>query len=175
MSTVSSKRSKGFSRWAAMGEKDREQQLMRAALLFISLLETVDFKLVDRYFYGGSIQANSIRLERDNINGQMDFINIIFDKYRRARFQVAGGTKDNEPPHRWIRGGALVWKKKNELMKYQWWGARWWHFDKNAALERAIENVAVLLPQLVDYLSSGVAGPNVWPSKILRKSGSEPN
>lgn len=166
MNAVSSKRSKGFSRWAALGTKDRERQLMHAVALFTSLLEAAGFKWVERCFDIGIAQANSINLEREHENGQVDFVLIIFDRYRRARFQVSAGTKEKEPPHRWVRAGALVWKKKDALVKYQWWGAKWWHLDKSAALDRAIEQVASLLPQLLEYLSTDAAGPNVWPSEI---------
>lgn len=145
-------------------------RLLRAVTLFVPPLEAAGFKCIDRWFDGGVVQANSINMEREHANGRADFVTIIFDRYRRAQFQVSAGTKEKEPPHLWVRAGALVWKKKNETMKYKWWGARWWHFDKNTALDRAIEKAASLLPQLIDYLSNGVAGENVWPSEIRKQN-----
>ena len=101
MNAASSKRSKGFSRWAAAGGKDRERRLMHAVVSFVPPLEAVGFKWVEKCFDLGIAQANSINLEREHGDGQIDFVVIIFDRYYRARFQITGGTKEKEPPHRW--------------------------------------------------------------------------
>lgn len=161
MSTVAA-RGKGFSRWAATATTKRAKTLEHAVVVLVPQLESAGFRWVDKSFDCGIVPAHTINLEREVVPGRVDYVQLNFDKRQRARFQVLFGSKEKEPPHRWVRSGALVWKKKSESVEYKWWGARWWQVDREAALVQAINTVAVLLPQLLNFLSEGVAGQNVW-------------
>lgn len=167
MSTATA-RGNGFRKWAATANQDRVMTLARVVTSLVPQLERAGFQWVDKSFDCGSVPANTINLEREVVPGRVDYVQLIFDKRHRARFQLIFGSKEGVPPHRWVRSGALVWKKDSESVEYKWWGARWWQLDKEAALAIAADVIASLLPQLLRFLSDGVAGTNVWEAKLRR-------
>jgi len=162
---MNEERRRAFKRWLALGPKSREAQASYAMRLFLPALEVVGFKWVEKGFDGVNAQVNAIELERENVQGQIDFISIIFDKYRSPRFQIALGTKEKLVPHKWVRGGRIV-RRKSGLDKHNWWGAKWWHLNKGVRFAFAVNEVFAILPQAVDFLSNGTVGPNIWESKI---------
>ena len=157
---------KGFRRWAATATQKRGLTLERAVTMLVPQFEHAGFLWVDKSFDCGSVPAHTINLEREVVPGQIDYVQLIFDKHHGARFQLIVGSKGKQAPHRWVRSGALVWKKKSESVEYRWWGARWWHLDQEAALISAIDAVTSSLPQLLRFLSDGVAGSNVWEAQL---------
>jgi len=158
-------RKRAFLRWLAFGSKRRETQVRRAIEYIIPLLEKTGFEWVEKSFDGENAQVNAVELERENVEGQIDFISIIFDKYRSLKFQIALGTKKKAFPHHWIRGGRVV-RCKSGLEKHNWWGAKWWHLNKEKAFESAVKEASEVLPQAIEFLSNGTAGPNIWESEI---------
>lgn len=159
---IEAARGKGFSRWAATTPPKRAKTLEHAVVSFVPQLESAGFRWVDKSFDCGIVPAHTINLERVFVLGRVDYVQFSFDKRQRARFQVLFGSKEKEPPHRWVRAGALVWKKRSESVKYKWWGARWWHMNREMALVQAVNTVAALLPQVLQYLAEGVAAQNIW-------------
>jgi len=129
-------------------------------------LEALGFTWVEKRLDGGDAQVNAISLERERVKGRIDFVSIIFDKYRRARFQVVMGVREKAPPHRWVRGGRLIERKGAE--RYSWWGGKWWQLNRARAFENAVRDVAATLPQIIDYLDNGVVGSNIYDSLIGR-------
>jgi hypothetical protein len=165
MSTVAA-RGRGFRSWASTADQTRVLTLERAVASLVPQLESAGFLWVDKSFDCGSVPVHTVNLEREVVPGRIDYVQIIFDKRHRARFQLMFGSKEKAPPHRWVRSGALVCKKKSESVEYKWWGARWWNLDKEAALVNAVDAAASLLPQLLQFLSDGVAGNNVWEARL---------
>jgi hypothetical protein len=165
MSEAIPERKRAFLRWLALGAKKREAQTKRAIAAFLPTLKAAGFEWIEKSFDGVSAQVNAIELERENVEGQIDFVSIIFDKHRRPKFQIALGTKEKAFPHRWVRGGRVVWHK-NGLDKHNWWGAKWWHLNKEDAFDAAVKEVTGILPQAIDFLSNGAVGSNIWESKI---------
>ena len=166
-------RGKGFRRWAATASAKRATSLEHAVTSLIPLLESAGFLWVDKSFDCGVVPVHTINLEREVALGRVDYVQIVFDKRQRPQFQVLFGSKEKEPPHRWVRAGALVWKK-SESVKYKLWGARWWSLDREAALVSAVDVVAALLPQLLQFLSDGVVGENVWVSTLNDHARGQP-
>jgi hypothetical protein len=157
---------KGFRRWASTASEKHVAALEYAVASLVPHLESAGFLWTDRTFDCGGAPAHTINLEREVVQGRVDFVQLIFDKHHRARLQVLFGSKEKAPPHRWVRSGALVWKKESASVEYKWWGARWWHVDKDAALMNAVNAVAALLPQLLRFLADGMAGDNVWQAEL---------
>lgn len=156
----------GFRRWVATANQKRVLTLERAITSVVPQFERAGFQWVDKSFDCERVPVHTVNLEREVVPGQIDFVQLIFDKRHVARFQLIFGSKEKDPPHRWVRSGALVWKKRSESVSYKWWGARWWHLDKDAALVSAIDAAASLLPQSLRFLADGVAGSNVWESQV---------
>ena len=160
------KRRSTFSRWTAKATKGRDKALQHAVDALVPPLENAGFQWMGKSLDCGTLPSHTINLEREPVPGEIDFVMIIFDKYHVARFQMLFGTKEKETPHRWIRSGALVWKKRSESLKFKWWGARWWSLDKNAALAAAAETATSLLPQVLRFLSEGSDEKNIFASTI---------
>lgn len=166
-------RGKGFRRWAATSSKKHAISLEHAVASLVPQLESAGFLWVDKSFDCGVVPAHTINLEREVAAGRVDYVQLVFDKRQRARFQILFGSKEKEPPHRWVRAGALVWTQ-SESITHKWWGARWWHLDREAALVGAVDVVAALLPQLLQFLSDGKAGDNVWASTLNNHASGQP-
>ena len=160
------RQNKNFVKWLKFAPAERQVLLLRAIDLLLPPYEKEGFHYTSESFVFGKEPAHTLHLERENVNGHIDFISIIFDKRQRARFQIGFGTRCKELPHRWIRAGALVWKKVDESIKYKWWGAKWWHLNDDKQLALEIERAALLSPQVINFLSGGDAGENIWISEI---------
>ena len=146
-----------------------EQALLGAASSLLAPLESGGFQWVENAFDVGAVPAHSLNLERSGASDSIDFVLIIFDKRRHLRFQVLFGSKRATAPYPWIRSGALVWKQGSELVKYKWWGAKWWHLDKVESLSLAAIRTASLMPQVFRFLSSGEVGENVYSDLIATR------
>lgn len=171
--SIPTARGKGFRRWAATASEKRALSLEHAVASLVPQLEGAGFQWVDKSFDCGAVPAHTINLEREVAPSQIDYVQLVFDKRQRARFQVLFGSKEKEPPHRWVRAGALVWKK-SESVEYKWWGARWWHLDREAALVGAVDAIGAMIPQLLQFLADGAAGDNVWASTVKDHAGGQP-
>ncbi|WP_157515112.1 hypothetical protein [Luteimonas abyssi] len=151
---------RSFERWSALGG-GMEQSLIRSAIVLTSIPLENGFRLERKAFDSIDPPAYALNLERHLPSGKTDFIYIGFDKYYRKRFQILFGTKETNPPHEWVRAGALVWKSMGELQRYKWWGAKWWQINKVDAFEYNVKKALDKIPQVLEYLDSGIAGPHV--------------
>ena len=161
---------KGFVRWAKQGPNGMDAVMLRAASAFLQALEAASFRWVDKAFDSSGVPAHVVNLERNLTAARTDYVMVIFDKHRRPRFQVLFGSKGSTSPYPWIRAGALVWEQGSELVKFKWWGPSWWQLNKVESLSRTIDKVASLMPQVLQYMSSGEVGANVH-SEIVPQLG----
>ena len=166
MKNTAANHNRRFQRWAQGATAERRHTLQLAVDSLLPVLEAAGFRCVERSFDCGDVPRNTLNMERERIAGQIDFVVIIFDQYMRAQFQIFCGTKTKSKPHSWVGSGALVWKKKSEALKFKWWGAKWWQIDEEGALRDAVATVALLLPQLLNFLDDGYADRNIWPVVI---------
>lgn len=176
MSRLRTQRRKAFTRWAALADSEMESALLCAVDTLASVPLAAGFEYVEKAFDSIGVPPFAVSVERSPTFGVTDYICFGFDKRHRARFQIYFGSKETAHPHRWIRAGALVWKNGSELDQYKWWGAKWWQPNKVASFKKAVEQVAQLMPQVVHYLSTGLAGPDIFSEKIpqrTERTGSE--
>lgn len=172
--SVAGAKGRAFRRWAATANRRRATVLEYAVASLVPQLERAGFHWVDKSFDCGAVPGHTVNLERELAQNRIDYVQIVFDRRQRARFQILFGSKDKDFPHRWVRAGALVWKK-SESVENKWWGARWWHLHQNAALVSAVDSVRPLLPQLFHFLDGGSIGDNVWASTLNDHASSEPD
>lgn len=170
MNVADERKLKAFIRWMKNGPDKMQPAFLRAVDMFCAPLEAVGFRCADKAFDASGVPAHTINLERKATADSTDYVMVIFDNHRRPRFQVIFGSKRTMPPQSWIRSAALVWKRDSELVKYKWWGAKWWHLNKVKSLDHAVDRVMTLMPQVVHYLSSGEAGDNVHSEEIRRQN-----
>ncbi len=160
------RQTRNFMKWINVLKEERRIPLLLAIDLLLPPYEKEGFFCTDKSLFCGKLPSNTLYLERENVIGEIDFISIIFDNRQRARFQIGFGTRNKEVPHQWVRAGALVWAKVDESIKFQWWGAKWWHLNDDKQLTLAIQKASLLSPQVITFLTNGNAGENIWESKI---------
>jgi len=148
------------------GPDEISSELVRALQVLLPVLERYGFRWLEKSFDTGQLPANIVNLERSPDSGAVDYVLLVFDKNRRRRFQIIFGKKGKDSPYPWIRAGALVWKSGSELLKYKWWGPRWWEINKSLAFASVVNQVAELFPQVDLFLANGVIGVNVFESSI---------
>lgn len=139
-----------------------QSALLRAVEMLTAIPLQEGFQLADRAFDSSGPPPYAINLERALITGATDYIYIGFDKHHRLRFHVLFGSKATDHPHRWIRAGSLVWKNGSELEKFGRWGARWWQPNKLSAFADGVGRATKLMPQVIEFLDAGAAGPNIF-------------
>jgi hypothetical protein len=164
--SLSQRKIRGFQRWVKAGPKEMEPTLLRSASALVAPLEAAGFECAEKAFDGSAVPAHSLNLERRSPADQVDFVLIIFDKRRRLRFQIIFGSKHAAAPYAWVRSGALVWRPGSEQVKFKWWGAKWWNLSKVETFCDAVNMVIALMPQAVEYLSSGKVGAHVYADPI---------
>lgn len=150
---------KRFLQWLELHQAGKPQFLATANAL-LAPLEKMNFQWKDVAHISGLAPPGTINLEREVVAGQMEFVQIIFDKYHRARFQVNFGSRHKDAPHEWISAGSLVWRR-DESVRFKWWGAKWWTMRRLRAMKRATERVVLLMPEVGAFLADGVEGPNI--------------
>lgn len=157
-----SQKNKSFERWASLSSDEMKAALLRAADVLTVLPVSEGFYFPTKYFDSVDPPPYSIRVQRPMPFGITQYISIGFEKRHRTRFQVHFGSKESASPYGWKRAGALVWKGGSELDKYRWWGTKWWQPNSVAKFNRDVDRVALLIPQAIDFLETGIAGENVF-------------
>ena len=139
-------------------------QARKALNAFLPILEGAGFEWVEKAFYGYNAQANSIATQRERIEGQIEFITTYFHMHRHLKFQVISGVVEKGPPdkpRKWFRAGDIV-RYQSELDRAKWWGPKWWHVNKTRVYESHVKKVETILPELINFLTTGEATPNIW-------------
>lgn len=161
------KSEKVFVKWLLRGPERMRDTGEKVVATIVPLIENAGFIWVDKTFDIGPVQANEIALERTNVDRSVDFISIYFDKYRKPKFEVWGGTKRPDTPNdwEWVKGATLVWKQ-DDGYRYKQWAPNWWQLSRTAAKTKVVNDVARYIPQMIGYLNGEPPGPNVRVSKI---------
>ena len=164
---MAAKSQKAFLKWLDRGPAEKRFLADEVIASVVPIFLQAGFVWVDVCFDIGRPQVNEIPLERRHGDGTVDFVSILFNKYRAASFDIRGGTKrpDGSGGWDWVKAAALVWKQ-DDGFRFRRWSRKWWEFNRQAAEKRVAERVAGLSPQLVAYLNGNEAGPNVRVSKI---------
>ncbi|MEM6626839.1 MAG: hypothetical protein AAF719_09055 [Pseudomonadota bacterium] len=134
-----------------------------AASKLVSPFESAGFGRVEREFEGALPQINTISLEHSAADDCVDFVKIIFDKYRNGNFKVISGTRKRSQLHKWkIRADLVCYQSDLDRAK---WGGEFVEPQPKTAIKAAVAKVVGLSPQGVEYLDSKTPSPNVyvWP------------
>lgn len=150
-----------FERWSSLGGAKMRAELLRAAETLTSIAVEHGFEVKSKAFDSSDPPPYALNLEKNLPTGETNFIYIGFDKHHRARFQVLFGTKGTPPPHHWVRSGVLVCKQGGALHEHRWWGPKWWQPNKVKVFRDQALEAAKLTPQILEYLSKGVAGSHI--------------
>lgn len=150
-----------FVRWASLADADMRDAVLSASERICAKLIESGFSPNSVPFDGSGLPAHAINLNRAHDAEHFEYVVVSFEKRHSAQVQLFFGVKGMTPPHSWVRAGSLVWKPGSELQKHKWWGAKWWTIGKVAALNSAAIRVESLVPQVVEFLSSGHVGTNI--------------
>lgn len=149
-------------KWRSMGG---DQMIALAQLIEAKLVEPLQclgFEWVDVYMGSDrdKVSGREILLERVTGN-DIDLISFNFDKYLRPAFQMHIQRRSRMPPYDFIFSANLV---KNDRQYIYFWGKPWWFpkklWSKKMSV-RAVEKVALLQDQCLDFLKNGQRGPNI--------------
>ena len=158
MNEAAPERKRAFLRWLSLGPSKQEERARYALNAFLPILETAGFEWVEKEFDGSKPQVNSLHFERTRINGQIEYVDILFTRYRHLKFKIYARIKEEKFPHKSLKAGDLV-RYKSILDRAKWWGPKWWHLNKGQIFKSDVKKVARLLPKLIDFLSTGAVAP----------------
>lgn len=106
------------------------------------------------------VSMDEIRLER-KISDVIDSIYVGFAKHGATKFQIRISRRELDSPHEFIRDSCLV---KNSTQHYFLWGKPWWcplSFWSESNSIKIIDKIMPLLPQVLEFLETGVRGKNI--------------
>lgn len=154
--------SQKFKRWQAKVCQQTQFLSKLTEQQIIPFFESIGFQRVDICLNDSErpVAMDSIELERI-INDQIDSVDVSFAKYGEPKFQIGFSRREVSKPYKFIRSGCLV-KKPSQY--YFFWGKPWWcplSFWSESNSIKIIDEIMPLLPQILEFLESGVRGKNI--------------
>lgn len=160
---INKKSEKAFLRWCAKGDADYQSAVSYALKFLLPMAEQAGFEWVDKSPDGYINPLFYVEMSRSTARGY-ECISFNFNKYRKMKFAIAFTISD--PSKEYVRTaiGNLVPRKSKDYNQY-WWGASLLSLNKQKAFKKDVDKVAKLLPQVIDFLSDGKVGDNIWVSE----------
>jgi len=158
--SVNKKSKKAFLRWSAKGDDDFQLIAAYAVNLLVPVMEKAGFKWVETSPDGFKTSHFMIDMERRTESG-IECVTYNFDKYRKYKFSITCTVSESSSPFKRNVISRLV-KYKSELDKASWWGASKLSLNKEKSFKKEVDKVATLLPQILNFLSNGEIGPNIY-------------
>lgn len=151
-----------FERWKKRLNRQAQYLCEVIEARLVPLIESYGFSQVEICLQNSDdlVAANEIRLEKV-VGDKIDSIYIFFDKYGRAKFQIAFNRKNLNLPNEFVPSRHLV---KSSSQYYFWWGKPWWFpmsFWSESNSIKTIDEIMSLLPQILEFLESGTRGKNI--------------
>src|SRR5262245_5519708 len=106
------------------------------------------------------VPGSDIELERP-LDQVVDSVTFSFEKYGSPRFQIHAMRRERAAPHAFVRSASLVVRSSQY---YHFWGKPWWlptKFWSERASKRVVASLESPVQQLIHFLETGEAGPNI--------------
>ena len=106
------------------------------------------------------IGQNELLMERV-VYKYIEYIYIVFDKYKSPKFQILSSKRSNNKEMRFLRSGNLV---NSKIQYVHFWGKPYiipMIFWRNSDSDKIIDKIIKISPQILEFLDSGVRGKNI--------------
>lgn len=157
-----------FFRWIRKCAPQWESDYTQALLFFREALESKGFSWRSVDFIGDKLKANELWFERVVPHDEIDCICIRFDSDSPLSFAIYGIRKIHNPDYpEHVRRGDLVRRRSDSYYSSKLFGPRWWHPVKRHIFHNSVKRAGALLPQLIEFLETGLDHRNVWSSSSV--------
>lgn len=150
-----------FSRWLKKHDPNNFDIIFPIFELLLNKMNCSGYVLTKReVFAPGNTMINNLLFVKNESNFVF-YISIIFDKTGSLKFLVNFAKRCKDEPFIFERIGLFV-KRNTESIGAQWWGARWYSLNKEAAFRRDWAKFVESIPSIVKFIETGERGRNMF-------------